>query len=369
MTRAVLHIGTTKTGTSFLQGLFLANREALLESGVVYPDLDGRLNHSNLALTFNSATGRRHEQVGVTDRDATRASLDAYFVENVQPGQRWLLSTENASKLNDEDAADLVAFLKQYFDEIQIIVYMRRREFLLASRFSQRLKDGGGTRLTWDKLVANLRNEDPNLLVDRWVGIAGSDHVTVRPYLEEFKRDSSALLQDFCSFTELDVSLLTPAEQDGAPPLRNTSLSAEGVEFLQNLNQFLPEHTTDGSANITLRRKVVNRIQKLTPGKGLMVPEDILAQATEVFAASNATLVSRFDDDEWRRWIDQVPKGADVDTPPMTPARTMEILLGLSKPAGPADFATPDWRPRPKPKPPTPPTFGQRVKRKLVGKK
>jgi len=368
MTSAVLHIGTTKTGTSFLQGILLANRETLREAGVIYPDLDGRLNQNNLALAFNSTTGRRHEQVGVTDREATRAALAHQFGSDVQAGQRWILSTENASKLKDDDAAALYGFLSEYFDDITVIVYIRRREFLLASRFSQQVKDGGGSNLTWDEMVTSLARENPTLLVDRWAKVTGREPI-VRPYLESFKKSPSNLLEDFCSAVALNTTLLPATNEAQEPILRNQSLSAEGVEVLRILNQYLPTTTIYGKANMPLRRRVVLRTQEITSDVPLKAPDDVLDQATQQFQPSNEELVSRFaDSPAWHNWLEQRATGVGSQTPAMTAARAMELLLQLSKPVGPLDFTTTDWRPR-YIRPTPPPPLTQVIRRKLTGRK
>ncbi len=172
------HIGTPKTGTTFLQSVLFANRELLAEQGIIYPDFHPHLkrvvfNHSKLALTFDPTTGPRHETYETQDQAASRADLAAIFEadetaqgdetaqadEAAQSDQRWLLSTESATKLGDDAAAELHSFLAEYFDDITIIVYLRRREFELTSRYSQRVKSGRSD-VSWSALSASLRSED-----------------------------------------------------------------------------------------------------------------------------------------------------------------------------------------------------------------
>ncbi len=244
-----------------------------------------------------------------------------------------------------------------------MIVYLRRREFLLASRYSQRRKAGRGADFTWDDLIDILVREAPETLVNRWQRVVGPDHLIVRPYFEDFKRSSESLLADFCEQLGIDRTVLNVS--GGGPALRNTSLSGEGVEFLRDLNDLMPTDTIEGKPNIKLRRRILARVQEITAGPPLTIPPTVLSTARQKFRSSDASLVADLGDTtEWTRWLDQtVDPSEAAATHPMTPQRTIELMLDLSLPAGPVDYTEPDWRPAPKPK--AKPTTDQRIRRKV----
>ena len=68
--RVILHIGLPKTGTTYLQTLFAANRSALAEQGIYYPGGPGEPSEYMAAydLRGQRARGARdHRQVGQWD--------------------------------------------------------------------------------------------------------------------------------------------------------------------------------------------------------------------------------------------------------------------------------------------------------------
>jgi hypothetical protein len=76
--RAIVHIGTPRTGTSTLQWVLFRYRAALQQRGILYPDLtpasatDAHLNHQHLGEALDGRRGRR-------DRADLLGQLDAYL--------------------------------------------------------------------------------------------------------------------------------------------------------------------------------------------------------------------------------------------------------------------------------------------------
>src|ERR1043165_5358722 len=57
-TRAFLHIGVEKTGTTTIQAFMAKNRQALTKKGVLYPRAPGNENH--VGLTIYAADNPQH---------------------------------------------------------------------------------------------------------------------------------------------------------------------------------------------------------------------------------------------------------------------------------------------------------------------
>lgn len=346
MARAILHIGTPKTGTTFLQNTFASNRKNLQSVGITYPDFHKHDSHTQLALAFNPADSDRHQQWGVTDRAQTRARIAKNLRASIKPESRFVFSTESAARLPDDQVRELYIFLQQFFDEITILVYLRRRDYMLASFFSQRIKNGS-KNISWNKAIRKLQTHEPNALLDRWAQVAGAANVVARPFLERYKRTPDALLADFCTHVETDSrTLISPVANDAAAT--NTSLNAEGAQLLLALNPLIPDRTTNGDRNHQLRAQLVARVLSITPGPPLRVPEGMLERANDRFLLSNTELSHRMSDDPlWQEWLDQPSPPTQADSAEkLTTARTAELMAALSMPAGPLDFSQPDWRPR-----------------------
>jgi hypothetical protein len=346
MARAILHIGTPKTGTTFLQGTFASDRKILQSAGITYPDFDKYDSHTQLALAFNPSDGIRHQQWGVTDRAETLATIAKNLTASIEPESRFVFSTESAARLTDDQVRELYIFLQQFFDEITILVYLRRRDFMLASFFSQKLK-AGSRNTSWKTAIRKLQTHEPNALLDRWSRVAGATNVIARPFLERYKQTPDALLVDFCTHVETDSgALISPVANDATAT--NTSLNAEGAQLLQALNPLIPGHTTNGDHNHQLRAQLVARVLRITQGPPLRVPAGMLERANQRFLLSNTELSRRMGADPlWQEWLDQPsPRTREDSAEKLTAARTAELMAALSVPAGPVDFSQPDWRPR-----------------------
>ena len=84
MRRAIIHIGTPRTGTSAFQTLLLSHRDQLLDRGVLYPNLTPcssplpHLNHQHLGEAFGRKPENRKELL--TKLDSTLADTAADVV-------------------------------------------------------------------------------------------------------------------------------------------------------------------------------------------------------------------------------------------------------------------------------------------------
>ncbi len=345
MAHATLHIGTPKTGTTFLQRAMSDNNKALRAAGIVYPAFGTHQSHTALALAFNPREGDRHERWGVTDRVQTRKEISRTITSSLSStGPNFLFSTESAARLSGDQVRELHSFLLEFFDELTVLVYLRRRDFMLASRYSQRIKNGS-KNLTWKQAIKKLQTHEPNALLDRWASVVGQENVIARPFLESFKAANDGLLSDFAHQVGIPVGELVPPAPDDVKA-QNSSLNAEGTELLRALNSLLPTRTTDGSQNLELRLRLIERILEITSGPPLRLPPEVLVRASERFSASDRELVTRLGSaPEWQEWLAQpAPQtAAPVAVPTL---RTAELLTALSVPSGPLDYSQPDWRPR-----------------------
>jgi hypothetical protein len=136
--RAILHIGTEKTGTTAIQGVLARSRAALLERGFAYPKSTGQGNHVQLA--FYAAEGRiariahLYERGGVSSAcvvETYPAELEAEVAALPGSVHTLLFSTEHChSRLHDEGVGRLKALLDRFCDDYRTVVYLRRQDEL-----------------------------------------------------------------------------------------------------------------------------------------------------------------------------------------------------------------------------------------------
>lgn len=243
----VLHIGTTKTGTSSIQK-FLANHDArLMEHGVLYPRA-GRVHgervvvrHVGLTLSIlpvdRSMTGfdrilglkSREERERFRDR-----FLEEFDSELRQTKARQIVISDEALYifLKDDQIRELKALLDRYFDHVRVVAYVRDPASFAESAYSQHLKMGGTKSL--DEFVAAL---GPTLSywtkLAAWRNAFGPDSVDLREFSRKRLRGGD-VVEDFCAtFLDMDVS----ASADQRVVSANRSISPLGQALLLRINR------------------------------------------------------------------------------------------------------------------------------------
>lgn len=150
--KAILHIGTAKTGSTTIQRLLAGHREALIADGFAYPRAPGRNNHMRLAVCgaeprqasrMVRVLGEKDDVAAVLEK--LRRDLDAEFAALPGSVHTVIFSNEHCyAKINSPEAATrLKDFLAPWFDEFQVLVYLRRQDEFAVSRYTTRLRAGG----------------------------------------------------------------------------------------------------------------------------------------------------------------------------------------------------------------------------------
>lgn len=201
--RTVLHIGSDKAGSTALQMWLAANRPALLDLGVWYPDLDGRPDHRGLA-----------------DGRPVAAGLDPGGANTV------VISSEALWPLPPANIRSIIDRLPS--GPVQIVAYVRRPGDFAEAAFLQRCRMSG----TEPRLRAMIRllalpptiNPIAHRTVRRvrqlrrWVEHCRSDArlvLTTRPYAP-WSWPNGNIAVDFCDAADLaPLRSLVPAAPTG----------------------------------------------------------------------------------------------------------------------------------------------------------
>ncbi|MGR3484485.1 MAG: hypothetical protein ACU0BF_04015 [Paracoccaceae bacterium] len=247
MTAALIHIGMPKTGTSSIQSWLTQNADALAQRGVAYrraPAEGAPKNPSQTEMlaTAYEALGRvmPHSQLTRQLGFATPAGQTA-VVEAFTAAQRdaiggdirtLVLSSENLSThLDDaERIGGLDAWARGLADEVRYVVYLRRQEDYLASRYFQGLR--AGRTMSLRAFIARNLTLDYAAFVDLWRGVVGP-RLTVRLLEPDALRDGD-LVADFAALLGVDPDGLIRPER------ANASLSAAAAEFMRAMNAQMP---------------------------------------------------------------------------------------------------------------------------------
>jgi len=151
--RIVLHIGSSKTGTTALQTSLTQQAGFLARQGILYPAVRSRpINHHFLAMHLRERTGlpRVFRSIYKNRPDLLSRDFEANWNDVRRQIRKYkphtlVLSSEclfNASDL--ERGAEFRDQLRQFSDDISIVAYIRQPSAMYLSGLQQTLKSYGG---------------------------------------------------------------------------------------------------------------------------------------------------------------------------------------------------------------------------------
>ena len=328
-----LHIGSGKTGTSSIQHFMHRNRDRLAELGHLYPESPGQTRHTRLglfikpdALLAKTPSWRRQGFASPDEfRDAFRDSLFAEI--NAAGLSRVVLSDEALYGSPNDALRRLRSFTDDIAGRVRVVVYLRRQDDHLISRYQQVVKIGDVRPLAeWARQDFG-QTYDYRSRLDTWQRLLEPTELVVR----RFERDSfvdGSLYQDFLDAVGIDVR----ADDLQQVTNRNESLDAEAVEFLRLLNVYRVENEGAEPRQID-NRKLVPRLSKESRGPTLTLPESVLDDYNEAWEESNRAVARDFLGDEGGQLF-RTPRKTDNTTTEqrVDPARLDEFVTLLELP-------------------------------------
>ncbi len=291
--RAILQIGTEKTGSTTLQAFLAANRDRLIERGFLYPRFCGDINQTGLAAYAMEAArvDRLKAAFGVETRadvPGMRARLERAAAAELDGGLTTIFCSEHCHSrlINASEVARLRDFLAPFFDEIRVSVYLRRQDQIALSLYSTKLKSGGAPRT----ILPQTGESDPYYNYDRflslWETVFGRENISARL----FERDqlvNGSIVDDFAAAWGLgDLGWYRRVGD------RNGAISLEAQEFLRHANPHL--EAVAGPAGDTMRGRTISALAVRFPGKGARPGRDEARAFYEMFRASNAAVAARY---------------------------------------------------------------------------
>jgi hypothetical protein len=297
----VLHIGTGKTGTTSIQSFMDANRRPLADLGFLYPRSPGKSRHARISLSVlpeeSVARAPAWHRQGFTNhrefREKVHSSLRAELAEAGLPCA--ILSDEALFGAKPVALERLRRLTDEIARSVRVVLYLRRQDDHVASRYQQVVKVGETRRLVERVQVLDLRGfYDYRAKLARWQDLMAPTAITVR----RFERESfveGSLHQDFLQAAGIDARAdsLTQVTQ------LNESLDAETVELLRILNLFRVEHQGATAGQID-NRALIERLRSVMaadPGPTLTLPTEMQDAFMARWAESNRAVARDFLDD------------------------------------------------------------------------
>ncbi|SEO24302.1 hypothetical protein SAMN04488103_11633 [Gemmobacter aquatilis] len=287
--KAVLHIGTEKTGTTTLQRFLDLNRKSLREAGILVPFSLGQTNHRLLAGIMNEDdhVDDLFRQMNLLDFAARKAAKRRWweaFVKEVRRADlpRTVISSEHLQSrlLKETEIRRLQDHLSELFDEIRICIYLRSPAATAISLYSTAVKHGSTTGKLPPPNTPYFRSViDHAATLRRWMAVFGKDNITVRLFdRQDFVNGD--LIDDFMAACDL------PASATQRPARENESLSALGIELLRRINRDIPVYLTDGTVNTGRSQMSAFFERHFSDGRRYIAEAETVAAYEHAFAES-----------------------------------------------------------------------------------
>ena len=294
--RAIIHIGTEKTGTTTLQKTLYDNAESLHEAGVLYLAGKDLVNARDLVVACLSDDVPDEYLVAASvetpdeRRMFQRSTVDAYAAQLQRAASEChtvIISSEHLhSRLKRlEDIERLKTFLSPYVTDFSIVCYLRRQVDMVASLHSTVLK-GGGTPNFRDQvhnmLSGNKYYCDYRQLLKNWSSIFGRQAIKARLFVRNRLRRGN-IVDDFFHFESLpEVALKRRAESV------NESVNHLGQVLLRELNRDVkPANTNLEQKNLRIVRQTISQA---FAGKGEQLPSEVAAAYQSGFDEINESV-------------------------------------------------------------------------------
>lgn len=288
MTRAILHIGAEKTGSTALQVYLTTNRKALTKHGYFYSRAAGWQNHASLcryALPAGARNAPGRLKPGVTHEEFRQALENSLAEEAARhPESTLLFSNEHCRGrlVTAEQVADLHRMLAGLFDDISVVVYIRRQDELAVSYYSTMLKSGGVKQ----EIIPSRPNSDFYDywgLLQRWGSVFGEANIDIGIF-GRASLEKGSIVADFCKRTGIPE---LPTGQQRS----NEAMPPDQQEYLREINIRIGNDETITDAD---RHAIRGLVSSIGGGKGRMPSQSEARAFYERFAESNEKVRARY---------------------------------------------------------------------------
>lgn len=307
--KAIVHIGTEKTGTTTIQECLLLNQEFLKQRGFGILTSPGRGNNRKLA-TFCMNDDHVDDHIvslGLKDLQKRNASKIEFKndlkseIENIGNDiHTVIISSEHfhSRLVREKEVTRLSHLLSEFFNKIEIVLYLRRQDLMANSLYSTACRVGFSDKNIFpEKISEQNRYYNFELLIEKWAKIFGAENINAQIFEKEKLIDND-LLSDFFARIGLGKYIM----QIERPKNQNESISWQTQLVLLSFNKifFHGDKKNKNPEHDLLRRKIWQRINLEFPGKGLMPARDEAIRFYEKFEQSNNRMSEKWFDNKQR---------------------------------------------------------------------
>ncbi|MBB4184218.1 capsular polysaccharide export protein [Sinorhizobium terangae] len=237
--QVIVHIGSSKTGSTYLQHFMENNRPGLLRMGVWFPEV---------GLFWQQ--DRPHKQAGHAPFTKAAVTKDRSLKDYIEAGLKLsggkihtvILSSE-AYFLNTNNSLKIVDYFAEY--PVKMIGYFRRQDDWANSQYCEFVGGGAVGKVDkpideWLALPITQERLCYRTTIDQWAEKVGKENVIVRPYEKE-QFVNGDLIDDF--FDSIGMSACTALPRPAQASRNDFPLDARHLRIMLLFNN-LPFRST-----------------------------------------------------------------------------------------------------------------------------
>ena len=232
----LLHIGTPKTGTTALQKFLSENSEELKKQGWDFPDMlkEWQIQYGERAYKSTQRNGLLLRWSIIKKwSEEKKEKLWQMILKHLQ-SSNVILSDEVIWDYDPSTTtAEIIRSVKNRYDNIKIVCYLRRQDLYIESYWNQCIKKKMETRDIDQMLLEDTTIRYKEKL-DEIAEIVGREKIIVRVYeREQFEGSREDITSDFCKVLGIKDTW------DGIvlPGIVNERIDAELIEMKRLFNQ------------------------------------------------------------------------------------------------------------------------------------
>lgn len=324
-----LHIGPDKTGTTTIQKFLEENRETLAERGYLVPKCPGLKRHYKLYL-YGFDDDKMVKEPSWKNRasspEAFRREFLQQFTEEVRGSglDRVVLSDEGLYRLSEEEIGRLQILFEGLFDRVHVVLYLRRQDDHVISRYQQVIKTGPSTQTFSEYLEGPHPYYFYGEIMERWAKRFNRENM--RPRI--FHRDRMVggdLIEDF-------LACIGVEDREGFTPVQsqNVGLDAACTEFLRLYKIAYKERTGRDLHPLSQDMTLIVFLERNSTGGKLALPPARRERFMQRWEQSNVGVArSYFDRPEGDLFppAKSVPEPVVIAAEPLSVARAVELFL------------------------------------------
>lgn len=284
---AILHIGTEKTGSTSIQNFLYRNQDPLRAQSVLFPKLCGFVSHHKLVISCQDEPDKNLARISSADVSAEgyqqwlntfqlkhRIEIEKFHAAAGSHSTVIYSSEHFQSRVRKPNEMErLREFLAEMYDNITVIVYLRRQDKLAISAHNTQVQGGLAKRFSFAN--ANPLGNYYNYLnlVSNWASVFGKDKVNIRLF-EKDKMHNGNVVEDFLIQSNIELNFPNMV----VPSIENSHLSHTALELLMKFNeQYNGESSINGIPEPRFRQLLIRKLHEVKDEHGKLLPNRALA--------------------------------------------------------------------------------------------